>query len=433
MRAFGLLVAVLAVACSSTIARAEPHAGGLTVEDAVALALSTNPRLLARQANSRGARELASSATGRMLPSVHFFDEYQHYDSDFSIGFGPQSFPVRKQDINTLAVSVDQPLLGLFYLSHEQTAQARAADATAEELAVAKAEVTQAVEVGYLQLYEAKALQEIAKSSQDELSEQVQVTQARVNAGVLTTADLLRVRVAVANAKQQEILARTQEQVARASLVSTLGLPMDGEGVEFAEPTSLLARANTALPGLKDAQQQAAAARPELKQLKLQVESLDHTRSARLLSLLPDLDAEAAYTHLDGQKFGPPNAEFVGVKANWNVWDWGATFHAQKAAAEQTNSVRYDLENAARQIGLQVATDLAHARAATSAVDVARETIASAEEAYRVTEALLKAGQATTTDVLDAHAALTQARLNLTRAQYEQAMAQVAIARSLGK
>jgi outer membrane protein TolC len=54
-------------------------------------------------------------------------------------------------------------------------------------------------------------------------------------------------------------------------------------------------------------------------------------------------------------------------------------------------------------------------------------------EAYRVTEALLKAGSATTTDLLDAQAALTQARLNLTRAEYQQAIAQVTLSRGIGR
>jgi outer membrane protein TolC len=423
---------------------AEPQVHSLTVEDAVLLAIASNAHLLARQARVRGAREHESSATGRMLPSVHFFDEYEHYNSSFYLNLGALSsaspptstapgFRIRGTDTNTLSVSADQPLLGLFPLSHERAARARAADATEADLESAQADVREAVEVGYLHLFEAKALEDIAKSSEDELADQVQVTRARVSAGELTNADLLRVQVAVANAKQQEILAHTQGQVAQARLLATLGLPTDAEDVEFVEPTSLLANAAETLP-LKEAQRLAASARPELKQLRLQVESLDHTRRARLLSLLPDIDAEAAYNHLDGQLLvAPPNSVYVGLKANWNVWDWGATWHEQRAAAEQTNAAQHDLEDESRQIGLEVATSLAEAHAATSAVDVARETIASAEEAYRVTEALLKAGAATTTDLLDSQAALTQARLNLIHARYEQALAQVAVARSVGR
>jgi len=249
---------------------------------------------------------------------------------------------------------------------------------------------------------------------------------------VLTKADVLRVKVSQANAKQQEIQAHTQGEIERAGLLGVLGLPME-QSVEFAEPRTLLAHASAALPPLKDAQGQAAKARPELRSLQLQLDASDHTRKARKYLLLPDVDAEAGYSRLDGQPFSPVNSAFVGVKANWNIWEWGATWYAQKAAEEQASAVHFQLEEQGRQIGVEVATDLAQARASASAVDVARETIASAEEAYRVTEALLKAGSATTTDLLDAQAALTQARLNLTRAEYEQAVAQVTLQRGLGR
>ena len=49
-----------------------------------------------------------------------------------------------------------------------------------------------------------------------------------------------------------------------------------------------------------------------------------------------------------------------------------------------------------------------------------------------MTQAQVKAGAATTTDLLEAESELTQARLNLTRAQYELALAHVAVKRASG-
>ncbi len=166
------------------------------------------------------------------------------------------------------------------------------------------------------------------------------------------------------------------------------------------------------------------AARPEIRERRFQVQAADHEHSARWLAMLPEVDAQAGYSHLDGQPFSPTNAAFVGVKVQWPVWEWEASYYAQRAAAEQTRAAEHELKSQRSQVDVEVASDLAQAQAASSAVEVAQETIASAEEAYRVTGALLKAGSATTTDLLDAHAALTQAGLSLTRAQYEQAVAQ---------
>jgi outer membrane protein TolC len=50
-----------------------------------------------------------------------------------------------------------------------------------------------------------------------------------------------------------------------------------------------------------------------------------------------------------------------------------------------------------------------------------------------VTDAQLQAGTATTTDLLEAQSALTQARLNYLRAQYELAISRVNLRRALGR
>jgi outer membrane protein TolC len=433
MRIRRTAAAVLAVAgafCSSS-ASAEERV--LTVEQAVQLVEQKNPRVLEFLAKSRGGRDLARSAGGKMLPSFHVTEEYQHWDRAYALPFSGSVFPVRDQNTNALVVSGDQPLLGLLHLSHEHDSQSRMAEVTEAELETARADLKATVEAQYLHLFEAKALEEVAQASQRELSEQVAVTQAKLDAGVLTTADLLRVQVAVANARQQEIQARSQEEIARANLLGAVGLPQDDVTTRFSEPKSLLARARESPPNLPSAESQALSLRPELKEKHLYVDALHHTEKAHLFSMLPEVDAEAAYLRTDGSIFNPANAGFVGVKASWAIFEWGASWYAHEAAVEQTEAARRDTESEERQIGIEVSSDLSQARASAAVVDVARQTITSAEEAYRVTQALLKAGSATTTDLLDAEAALTQARLNLTRAQYEQAVANVTLDRSLGR
>lgn len=424
------LAVVLPVASPSVASAAERV---LTVDEAVDMALRGNPSLLAAESSLRGDRDLQRSAGSRMLPSIRVTDEAQHYNNQFGVPFGSSLFVVRDQDINTFTATADQPLTGLLYLARERSAQERTADASEAGFAALRAVVKVDIEVGFLRLFEAAALEQIARTSEAELTEEVQVTKAKVDAGVLTNADSLRVQVAVANAKQQEILAHTQGVVARANLLGAVGLPMDSADVDFAEPTNLLARGRAALPRGADAERQALTARPELRQRHLQLEAADEHHSASRMALGPKIDAEAGYNHLDGQPFSPANAGYVGVKLDWPIWEWGASYYAQRAAGAQAEAAKHQLDDERRQVAVEVATDLAQAQAAGSAVDVAEQAIASAEEAYRVTGALLKAGSATTTDLLNAQAELTQARLNRTRAQYEQAIAQASLDRTLGR
>ena len=243
---------------------------------------------------------------------------------------------------------------------------------------------------------------------------------------------MLRIEVAVANAHQQGLQAVSQAQVARASLLALIGTGAGDAGVTLVEPRTLLAAARTPPARFDALLPQAQARRPEIAQQQHLIESADRQASARGYSLLPEVNAEAAYLRTDGQVFAPKNSAYVGVKADWSIWEWGASEHLRRAAAADAAAARRDLEATERQIESDLAASLAQGDAARGAVDAAEKAITSADEAFRVTQAQVKAGAATTTDLLQAESELTQARLNLTRAQYELALAHVAVKRASG-
>jgi outer membrane protein TolC len=63
---------------------------------------------------------------------------------------------------------------------------------------------------------------------------------------------------------------------------------------------------------------------------------------------------------------------------------------------------------------------------------LAKQTILSAEEAYRVTAALVRAGSGTTTDLLSAEAALNESRIRLESDRYALASARIRLERAMG-
>ena len=437
MRLHNIVLGV-ALVCCATASFAQER---LTVDDAVKLALKSNYRLLTVEKRALGSHDVALSVGARLLPAVRLSEEYQHWDCPFAIDFmtfvggcqtNEMQLVARKQDTNSFVAVVTQPIVGLLHTGFDYSAQranAKAADAGAK---VTEAQVVQTVRTIYLRYFEAKALEEIAAASAAELADQVNVAQARLKAGVITNADLLRVQVAQANARQQQIAAHTEGVVAKANLLDTIGLRADA-AVELAEPTTLLTMAAGALPDVASATTQATTKRPEIVQAELAEHAAERTRAARYLALLPEVDAEGGYVRTDGQLFAPPNQYFVGVRASWNIWEWGASFFQARAASRQAQAVALEREDEARRVALEVQTSTAQTQAAAVVVDVAQQAIGSAKEAYRVTQALVQAGSATTTDLLDAQAAFLTARLNLARAQYELAIQRVALARAIGE
>ncbi len=212
--------------------------------------------------------------------------------------------------------------------------------------------------------------------------------------------------------------------------MSAIGLDPNDTTIEFVEPTPLLDGAEVPAPRVSS--ELAIARRPEVAQATLAAEAARHQARARGYALMPEVDLEGAYMHVTGQVFAPKDSGFVGVKASWPIWEWGASANARNAAALQAEAANADVETERRRVQVEVTSRAAQLDAAASAVDVAKEAIVSAEEAYRVTQVSVRAGAATVTDLLDSQAALTGARLNATRARYQRAMAKVALDRATG-
>jgi outer membrane protein TolC len=136
-----------------------------------------------------------------------------------------------------------------------------------------------------------------------------------VKAGTQTNADLLRVRVAVANAHQEGILAAADVTVSRGEPPLRHG-PLAGghlDGVRAAARLLAAASPTASSPS------QALSRRLELRQAKLRAESAEHAEQSRLYALLPEVNVDVAYQRIDGQVFMPKNSGFVGLRADWAI------------------------------------------------------------------------------------------------------------------
>jgi len=121
---------------------------------------------------------------------------------------------------------------------------------------------------------------------------------------------------------------------ARAQLFAAIGLaPADAAELTLVAPEARLNAARAKTPGsLLVLLPQAQTHRPEVAQQAHLVLAADRQTSARGFALLPDIDLEGAYLRTDGQPFQPKNAAFVGLKASWAIWEWGASDLQRKAA-----------------------------------------------------------------------------------------------------
>jgi outer membrane protein TolC len=408
----------------------------LTMDQVVQMAVASSPALKAARARARGNEEQAKSLRGRLLPSINLSDEYQRWDSRFTVNFPipsmPLSIPARDLSTNAFVVAAGQPLLGLLHLSSDHSALSTAAEAATFDVKTIEANLRDEVRAEFLRMFEARTLAGVAHASQDQLAEQIAVAKEKLAAGVLTPADVLRLNVAAANARQQEIQAAAAEQVSRATLLVAIGRESEDQAVSFVEPATPES-ADAAEGDLAPLVAKALHDRSEIHSATLAAKAANASSRSRTYDLLPDVDLEAGYMHMTGQAFVKTDSAFIGLKAGWQIWDWGARWFQHRAAESQAVAAQAQADDARRRVETDVAAKLANVRATASALETGRTTIGSAEEAYRVTTVLLAAGSANTTDLLDAQSALTQARLNFARARYEYALARIRLSHALGE
>jgi outer membrane protein len=402
----------------------------LTMDQTVELVVQSSSALEAAQARTRSSEDQAKSVRGRLLPSINLSDELQRWDSTFIVPL-VGGIPARELTTNSFVAALGQPLLGLLHLTSDRAALAASAEASGMDARTLEANLRTAVRAQFLRMFEARALAGIARASQEQLHEQQTVAKERLAAGVLTPADLLRLDVAAANARQQEIQALAAEQTTRSSLLIALGRQPHDSSIDFVEPVTP-ERADEQEGELPVLVGKAVQQRTELRSAALLAKAADASSRSRGYRLLPDLDLEAGYMHITGQAFAKKDSAFIGIKAGWQIWDWGAHWYQHRAARAQASAAHLQADDARRQVEADVAAKMADVRATGSALETGRTTIGSAEEAYRVTTVLLAAGSASTTDLLDAQAALTQARLNFARARYEYALARIGLEHALG-
>ena len=408
----------------------------LTIDDAVNEAMRVNDQLRAVRFRAEGAEDNARSARGRLLPALSATDTWQHWDGPFVISLAPPGTPsagvvARNVNTNVFTVAANQPILGLLHRERDLRAASASADASRADEADARAQIAEQVRTTYLRLFGARAGVAIAQASIEQLQKQVQDAQARYNAGTITKADLLRFQTAVANAQQQLIQQQTLARTSRQLLLTFLARNPEDPTVEFVEPLDLERQAAVRpASSTDDLINLALKNRPEVARAQKDAEAARASGQARMWELLPEVDVQAAYSNVRGQIFQPENSSFIGVVSSWPFFTWGTKWYAAQSAQRQADASASLLENTRKQVAYDVSSKAAQLEAQFVAVQVAETAIASAEEAYRVTTAQVSAGTATTTDLLDAQSALTTAKANLARAQYDRAIARVALDRA---
>jgi outer membrane protein len=265
------------------------------------------------------------------------------------------------------------------------------------------------------------------------LSRQVHDTQNQATVGTLSKFEVLRAKVALANAQPDLITARNDYRNSIEQLRQALGVPRGGQempavagSLDFVPEDFALA---TALVSAHEH-------RPELLRLGKLEEAGEQSVTSARSNYYPNLSVYGAYERVgeglvQGGSFNA-NGWLLGLQSSWAIFDGRATAGRVIQTKSQLRQTRLSASQEELAVDVEVRQALSSLQEATELVTASQQTAEEAAEALRLANSRFKAGSATQLDVLTSQVALTQAKTNQLQANYTHLVAVAAARKAIG-
>jgi outer membrane protein len=414
----------------------------LSLDEAIAVGLETSPGLHASrmkvESSAAKSREVAS---GR-LPAIKFGGGYTRLSEvppfEVTLPISPNPIVVSQNYFNTynLRLGVQQPLFTGFRLQAGAESARMLEHSAGRDLEKDRADFIFAVKSAYWGLARAREIETVVDETIRQVGEHLKDVRAFFEQGLVTKNDVLRTELELSNAEIMRIDARNAAEVALSSFDSLLGLALDTDVDLTTSPESQASR----LPAAEEIPAGAVPAdRPDLKAAEFRIKASELNLKAVRGGFYPQVVLSGNYYYLrPNARFMPALDQFKGtwdvsLSVSFDIWNWGLTrSQAEQAKAQvaQARDARKLLEDQAALGVTQSRLGLARAR---DKVPVAGQAVALAEENLRMTRERFKQGVALNRDVLDADAALLQAKVNRTQAAIDLVLAQARLEKALGR
>jgi outer membrane protein TolC len=348
--------------------------------------------------------------------------------------FGPAQVAVGNKDRFHWDIAVTQPLFTGYALTTKRKIAELGVDIEGLEKAQAVLDVTERVKVAYYNILLAKKFLLVADESVAQLSAHVKDAEKFYDQGMIPYNDLLKSKVALANARQNRQKAASKVNMAISSFNVLLGLDINTttkveDVVEITRKTFDL---DTLLAD-------AMSYRPELQVLRLKLKDADFAKTLARSSYYPQVALVGTYERNGHDPAGvnndygnPYNASFT-LQVKWNLFEWGRKKAEVSRARHRKMSLAEKIEGIEESIKLEVKNALLNIQVADANIRTAEESLNQAKENFRIASIQYQNQTATSTDVLDARAFLTQAETNYFGALYGYMISLAELDRAVGK
>ena len=405
----------------------------VTLATCVRIALDHNPTRRAAQEGVAAARDSVGMAKAPYYPTVGLDAAYRRWETHAFLpeglsGMG-KSYVIGPTDDWSSGLRASY----LLFDSGKRAAQLRAAlsrqGLAEEEEASIRQDIAMAVHQAFYSLISTMEAQSVADQNRTRAEDHLRLTTERWEAGAVPKADVIRAQVEVADAKLQLVRSDSAISLARGSLNTAMGLPveikvaLDVENRKMDSPDKI---------DVTGALNQAVERRPELKAALHRIEASRNSIDVAKSAFGPTITANAGYGYQDSE-FLPEDKDWsAGVGITLPLFEGFKRSHDVSRAKHELAKAEAEIRHLVLKVREEVWIAQTKLKASYEATQASEAVVRDARESMRMTRERYEAGAATATDLLDAQTTLARAEYVLVEARWSYFSARAALDRALG-
>ena len=407
----------------------------LTLEECLHLAAGQHPAHAAARAGVAAAQEAVGEAQAPLYPQVDLAAGYHRWQRRAYLPSGltlpGRTLPEIIGPLHDWNGGVSSRLL-LFDAGERratvEAARARRAGAEAEATVV-HADVRWSVQAAFYALAAAREAQEVAARNLERTEAHQRLAEARLAAGAVPRADVLRLEAEVAGARLQLISAGTRVRVTSGRLNTTMGRPAE-------TPLAIRLPAQPPPPpGMGDLStllQRALSQRPELAAGENRADAARAAVNAARAAKAPRVRADGAFGWRDTALLPDTREWQAGLSVELPVFDAGS--RTRRLARTRADLAREEasLETRRLQVRDEVWSALAELERTWAAIAASETSLRANGESLRIIRERYESGAAVITDLLDSQTAVARAEAALAEARWIYLSAHAGFERAVG-
>ena len=407
----------------------------LSLDDCINTALKGNSGLIAYRNAYDASLGQVQTAWGGILPTI-----------DISVG-ARNNWPNRTQfdpgtgriysNENLYSGSLDiratYPGLGLYtYANIKRSGHDR--QSSFYEYRNARALLVLQVKGYYYDLLRAKMLRDVAQDAVKRGEERLRVAQSRYELGSASMSDVLKARVQFSTDQLDLVDATNTYQLAKGNLAFVMGVDVnrDYEVDEQMEERTFEIDFNSALG-------EALSQNPEYRKSNFDLMVAGDNKTIAFSALLPSLSIGMTHSTSVSRMADLPDLEManasrtVYASLGLNIFNGFRDYTDLRTARLSVESSRANYENTRNKVALELRQAFLDKERSRDALDLAKESVAAAQEDVNLAREKYNLGAATILEVLDAEVSLKQAQTNQVQALFDYNLAISRLEKAMGR